>query len=81
MQAQQEVSARLNARFTGQTIKVLIEERVKDEMAHYTGRSEFDAPDVDGVVHVRTAKPLRIGGFARVRITGSMAYDLQGDAV
>jgi ribosomal protein S12 methylthiotransferase len=54
---------------------------VKDEMAHYTGRSEFDAPDVDGVVHVRTKKPLRIGEFAMVRVTGSMEYDLQGDAV
>jgi ribosomal protein S12 methylthiotransferase len=81
MQAQQAVSARLNARFIGQTFKVLIEERVKDEMTHYMGRSEFDAPDVDGVVHVRTVKPLRIGEFAMVRVTGSMEYDLEGDAV
>ena len=81
MEAQQGVSARLNARFIGKTLKVLIEERVKDEMARYIGRSEFDAPDVDGVVHVRSAKPLRIGEFVQVHVTGSMEYDLQGDAV
>ncbi len=81
MALQQEISLRLNARFVGKTLKVLIEERVKDEMAHYMGRSEFDAPDVDGVVHVRTAKPLRIGEFAMVRITGAMEYDLEGEAV
>ena len=81
MQAQQEIAAALQERLMGRTIKVLIEERVKDEMKHYTGRSEFDAPDVDGAVHVRSEKPLRIGQFADVRVTGAMAYDLQGDAV
>jgi len=81
MESQQAVSAGLNARFIGKTLKVLIEERAKDDMACYIGRSEFDAPDVDGVVHVRTAKPLRIGEFARVRVTGSMEYDFEGEAV
>ena len=81
METQQGVSARLNARFIGKTLKVLIEERVKNEMSRYIGRSEFDAPDVDGVVHVHAAKPLRIGEFVRVRVTGSMEYDLEGDAV
>ena len=81
MELQQKVSARLNERFIGKTLKVLIEERMKDEMTHYIGRSEFDAPDVDGVVHVRTVKPLRIGTFAMVHITGAMDYDLEGTAV
>jgi ribosomal protein S12 methylthiotransferase len=81
MEAQQAVSAGLSARFIGKTLKVLIEERVKDEMTRYIGRSEFDAPDVDGVVYVRTVKPLRIGEFVMVRVTGSMEYDLEGDAL
>jgi ribosomal protein S12 methylthiotransferase len=81
MELQQGISARLNARFIGKTLKVLIEERVKDEMLQYIGRSAFDAPDVDGVVHVRATAPLRIGDFAMVRLTGSMEYDLQGDAI
>ena len=48
---------------------------------HYIGRSAFDAPDVDGAVHVRASAPLPVGEFAMVRVTGSMEYDLQGDAV
>lgn len=81
MERQQEVSAGVNARLIGRTIRVLIEERVKGEMKHYTGRSEFDAPDVDGMVHVQAAKPLRIGDFIPVRVTGSTAYDLQGESL
>ncbi len=79
MQAQQGVTERLQERFIGQKLKVLIEERVKDDMRSYTGRSEFDAPDVDGVVHVRALESLRIGEFVEVKITGAMAYDLTGD--
>ncbi|MBF0331470.1 MAG: 30S ribosomal protein S12 methylthiotransferase RimO [Candidatus Omnitrophica bacterium] len=80
MQMQQKVAERLQERFIGKTLKVLVEERAKDDMKIYTGRSEFDAPDVDGVVHVRTQKPLRIGDIIDVKITGAMAYDLTGEA-
>ena len=81
MQAQQGVAARLNARLVGQTLKVLIEEGAEGPDGGYIGRSAFDAPEVDGVVYVRTRKPLRIGDFAMVRVTGAMDYDLEGDAV
>jgi ribosomal protein S12 methylthiotransferase len=39
-------------------------------------RSEADAPEIDGVVHVRGAKLLRPGDWADVEITSSDAYDL-----
>lgn len=80
MELQQGVAAGLNARCIGKTLKVLIEERVKGGVSRYIGRSAFDAPDVDGVVRVRATVPLRVGAFAMVRITGAMAYDLEGDA-
>jgi ribosomal protein S12 methylthiotransferase len=80
MEVQQEIAVGLQQRLIGTSIKVLIEERVKDELRHYTGRSQFDAPDVDGAVHVMSKKPLAIGRFTDVRVTGAMAYDLQGEA-
>jgi len=46
----------------------------------YIGRSEYDAPDVDGVVYVRTKAPLKIGHFAQVMITDAYEYDLAGVA-
>ena len=81
MQAQQEVAAGIHQRLVGRELDVLIEERAADDPACYTGRGEFDAPDVDGVVHVRSGKILSVGEFARVRVTGAMAYDLQAEAL
>ena len=47
----------------------------------YIGRSEFDAPDVDGVVYVRTKKSLKQGDFVQVLITDAYEYDLAGVAL
>jgi ribosomal protein S12 methylthiotransferase len=44
----------------------------------YLGRSEYDAPDVDGVVYVRSKAPLKPGDFAQVMITDAYEYDLVG---
>jgi hypothetical protein len=54
----------------------------KSEIRNYlVARSEADAPDIDGRVHVRSASgtqgaALPIGDFARVRIIGHTDYDL-----
>ncbi|MEI8011142.1 MAG: 30S ribosomal protein S12 methylthiotransferase RimO [Candidatus Omnitrophota bacterium] len=81
MKTQQGVAARLNARLVGQTFKVLIDERAEGDETGYVGRSAFDAPEVDGVVYVRAKKPLCVGDFAMVRISGAMDYDLEGEAL
>ena len=44
----------------------------------FIGRSEYDAPDVDGVVYVRSEKPLKAGDFVQVLITDAYEYDLAG---
>ena len=44
----------------------------------YIGRSEYDAPDVDGVVYVRSKVPLKAGDFVQVMITDAYEYDLAG---
>ena len=46
----------------------------------YIGRSEYDAPDVDGVVYVRSKKVLQAGDFVHVMITDAYEYDLAGVA-
>jgi len=47
----------------------------------YIGRSEYDAPDVDGVVYVRSKTLLKAGGFVQVLITDAYEYDLAGVVV
>ncbi len=41
-------------------------------------RSAADAPEIDGVVHVTGATGLRVGEFAKVKVTGADAHDLTG---
>ncbi len=79
MELQHGISLEINQAFVGQTLPVLI------------GRSYRDAPEIDGVVVVET-QPGRLGDVSReeaapasligqivpVRITGAMAYDLNG---
>ncbi|MDD5348169.1 MAG: MiaB/RimO family radical SAM methylthiotransferase [Candidatus Omnitrophica bacterium] len=77
MQAQQEVSREVNRRFLGSTLEVLIEEKEHD---HYLGRTQYDAPEVDGLVFVRTQQRLVPGEFVRARIVDTLEYDLVGEA-
>ena len=79
MRDQQTISTEIQQSLVGRKLKVLIEgEQKADSGKTYIGRSEYDAPDVDGVVYVRSKAPLKAGNFAWVRITGADEYDLAG---
>jgi ribosomal protein S12 methylthiotransferase len=45
------------------------------------GRTRGDAPEIDGVVHVASRRPLRQGEIATVRIERAGEYDLHGTVV
>ncbi|MFA5356822.1 MAG: MiaB/RimO family radical SAM methylthiotransferase [Candidatus Omnitrophota bacterium] len=76
MLRQQELSEQVNKGLLGKEIKVLIEEKGRD---HYLGRSQYDAPEVDGIVYVNSARKLKAGEFVRVLITDTLEYDLVGE--
>jgi len=77
MKLQQAVSAGTNRSFLGRSMKVLIDEKTEDNK--YFGRTEFDAPEVDGGVYV-TGKGIKVGNFCKVKITDTLEYDLVGEA-
>lgn len=77
---QQDISRNVQQQFVGRRLKVLIEEQEKDSKDTYLGRSEYDAPDVDGLVYVRSARKLKQGDFVMVQITDAYEYDLSGVA-
>ena len=79
MQEQQEISRRLNQKFLGRECEVLIDERSTD--GTYLGRLSIDAPEVDGLVYVKTAKHLEPGAFVRLKITDTYEYDLVGNVI
>lgn len=78
MSLQQKISRGINEKFMGKTVEVLIDERKKDK---YTARSQYDAPEVDGVVYVNSKKALRPGDFVKVKITDTLEYDLVGESI
>lgn len=81
---QQEISRKINQRFLGRTMDVLIDEKDTRDKGIFLGRSEFDAPEVDGCVYVkagpRNKQRLAPGQFARVKITDTLEYDLVAEA-
>jgi ribosomal protein S12 methylthiotransferase len=78
MAAQQAVSAELMAARVGKTIDVIIDE--VDE-AGATGRSKWDAPEIDGSVFLEGAAGAKAGEIVRVRVTHADEYDLWGELV
>lgn len=76
MSAQRQIAAGENAKFLNKTISVLVEEK---QDGAYIGRSQGDAPEVDGVVYINTRQLLKIGKFVQVRITDTLEYDLVGE--
>jgi ribosomal protein S12 methylthiotransferase len=73
MSLQQKISRGIHNGLVGRTLRVLIEKR---QNGVWVGRSEADAPEIDGSVLVRGAAAA--GEFAVVRITGAGPYDLTG---
>ncbi|HZG86781.1 30S ribosomal protein S12 methylthiotransferase RimO [Paenibacillus sp.] len=79
MEVQREVSKEANGRFIGKTVDVLIE-RYDGRNDVFIGRSQYDAPEIDGEVFVTGCTP-EIGTLQKVRITHSLDYDLSGVGV
>lgn len=75
MATQQEISARLLQRRVGKTIDVMIDE-VGPSVA--TGRSVWDAPEIDGAVYVAASPGLASGEIVKVRVERADEYDLHG---
>ena len=79
MQTQLTVAEDIAASRVGRTLTVLIDGY--DDVAEvYYGRSEADAPDVDGRIYFRAKKGNYFAGdFIEVKITEALDYDLVGE--
>jgi ribosomal protein S12 methylthiotransferase len=75
METQAAISREKLARKIGRTLDVLVDEA---EGARAIGRSAADAPEIDGVVHVKGARGARPGDLVRVKVTAADEHDLHG---
>lgn len=76
MQIQQEISLSLNQEKTGSIVEVLVEESNED--GTYSGRTVYDAPEIDNGVIFTSERELSPGEFVRVLVTDAFDYDLTG---
>ena len=77
MAAQEAVSARLLADKVGSVLPVMIDAVDADNLAA-TGRTPYDAPEIDGVVHISDIDGIKPGDIVHVEIEDSDAHDLYG---
>ena len=80
MSTQLPISEENNQRKVGSVLTVLCEGYDPVAGTHF-GRSEADAPDIDGKIYFRADEKIPAGEFVSVKITEAMDYDLVGDAI
>lgn len=79
MATQQQISLKRMQRFIGKKVKVIIDGKSKDHRNQCIGRSQYDAPEIDGVVYISspvTVKSISQGDFVEVRVTHAQPYAL-----
>jgi ribosomal protein S12 methylthiotransferase len=77
METQQEISHELNEAKVGSTYKVLID--YHEDGGYYSGRTEYDSPEVDNEVIIRDENiKIKEGTFQNVQIISTNEYDLIG---
>mgnify|MGYP003322007485 FL=1 len=77
MEAQQKVSSRRNKSWIGKQLKVLVDGLSEESDLLLQGRSEFQGPDVDGLIYINEGEA-RPGTFHTVEISAAYEYDLVG---
>ncbi len=77
MEIQQEISKERNQKFVGKLVPCIIECYSDD--GEVIARTQYDAPEIDGVVNIKTDKHVVPGDIELVRITGASEYDLIGE--
>lgn len=79
MNDQLRIVSEKNEAKIGSTVKVLVE-GYDNYIKCWFGRSEADAPDIDGKVFFMSSKELTVGDFQNVTVNDTIEYDLLGEA-
>ena len=80
MLTQQKIVFEENKSKIGKTLTVLIDAKSKESNGYFLGRSQAEAPEVDGVILVK-GNSLKIDEFVKVKIIDYCDYDLVAEVV
>ena len=82
MEQQGEISYQYNQSRVGSVLEVMVDEVAGDKLVC---RSQFESPEVDGVIFVDIPGGVDVqalpGNFIKVRITSADLYDLSAEMV
>lgn len=76
MSLQREISRERAQRWMGRELTMLVTGK---RGGGYIGRTEREAPDVDGAAIASSARRLKVGEYAKMRVTGCGDYDIEGE--
>lgn len=76
MHVQQNISQIKLSKFVNKKLNVIIDRKINDSV--FECRTEYDAPEIDGIVFLEDVKnsELQVGDFVKVRIIDNLEYDL-----
>ncbi len=80
MKSQLEINYEQNEEKIGKTLRVLCEDYDPVSEMHF-GRSQYDAPEIDGKIFFKSEERIAPGSFVDVKIRKVMDYDLCGVAI
>jgi ribosomal protein S12 methylthiotransferase len=82
LEIQADISRKRMQQWVGKTVSVLVEGASEESDVLLRGRTERQAPDVDGQVYIASAPPdAAIGQIRPMRVTQAGDYDLVGELV
>ena len=76
LELQKEISKDINSKMIGKKIPSIIETIQSDGLV--IGRTYKDAPDVDGLIYIKSDEVLTPGDIYEVEVTSNTEYDLYG---
>ena len=81
MSTQSLISQEINESLEGRELEVLIENRDEGVPEVVAGRSQRDAPEVDGLVYIENDGRSKAGDIVRVKVLAGFVYDLAAERI
>jgi len=76
MELQADLAYDIQQKRVGKNIRAILEERISDKV--WLGRTEGDAPEIDGQIFLEGAVNHTVGDIVTARITKADSYDFEG---
>jgi ribosomal protein S12 methylthiotransferase len=83
MDIQSDISSKINRKYLGRRMEVIVEGRLAEDPSLLLGRMQYQAPEVDGSVYVDLKKDQKdvVKKIETFKITGCDDYDLYGECL